>query len=64
MNDMEMAWINNPPQDLPRKATGDSVKLAQKLLDKYKADLMKLPAGAPILWMDATPEQRKEYVVE
>jgi alpha-N-acetylglucosaminidase len=64
MSDMEIAWINNPPKDLPSKGTGDSVMIAQKMFDKYNADLMKLPAGAPILWKDATAEQRKEYVVE
>ncbi len=44
--DFEMAWVANPPTDLPATGTGDSGAIAARLFDKYCNDLMKLPATA------------------
>jgi alpha-N-acetylglucosaminidase len=50
MAEWELIWSTNPPVNLPVEATEDPVETAQKLFDKYKTDLMALPAGSPEPW--------------
>ena len=42
----EIAFANNPPDDLPATPSGDPVATAQRMLEKYRAEILADLAGA------------------